>query len=433
MRVAVAVSGGRDSTALLHCTLRAARDRGIEVLALHVNHGLLPEAPQWEARLRRQVSRWAGAGLPIQLEVVRLEGSPGRGDSVEAWARERRYAALAKMARDADCGVILLAHHRDDQAETVVLHAMRGGGPTGLAAMSRDLRRAGLSWQRPWIDQPASAIDAYARRWRLSYVSDPSNHDARYARGRLRRDVMPALRRSFPEADAALAAVARHGQRIRQCLAALAHIDLAGATIDGDLDLRRWALLERARRANALRHWLAGQRPGLAIPETLLERLLDEAPGAASARWPWGAAWLQCHRARLSVVDSGLAQTPAIPATVDLSAPGRHRVDGWKGCMQVSRSETGLPPERLRAAQCCARRGGEQFRLRPGGMDRSLKKQYQAAGVPPGQRSGPLVYDGDSLLYAPGLGIDARAGCRSRTGRAELLTLQWMPGVDADG
>ncbi len=433
MRVAVAVSGGRDSTALLHCTLRAARDQGVGVLALHVNHGLLPEAPQWEAHLRRQACRWAGAGLPIQLEVTRLEGAPGRGESVEAWARQRRYAALAKMARAAGCGVILLAHHRDDQAETVVLQALRGGGPTGLAAMSRELQREGLSWQRPWIDHPASAIAAYARRWRLSYVNDPSNHDPRYARGRLRRDVMPALRQSFPEADGALAAVARHGQDIRQCLAALARIDLAGATLDGDLDLRRWAALDRARRANALRHWLAGQRPGQAIPESLLERVVGEAPGASAARWPWGDAWLQCHRGRLSVVASVPAQAPATRTMVDLSAPGRHRVEGWKGFLHVTLSETGLPPELLRAAQCCARRGGEQFRLRPRGTDRSLKKQYQAAGVPPWLRSGPLVYAGDSLLYAPGLGIDARARRRSTKGRAELLTLQWMPGIDADG
>lgn len=433
MRVAVAVSGGRDSTALLHCTLRAARDQGIDVIALHVNHGLLPEALQWEARLRRQVSRWARAGLPVRLEVVRLEGVPGRGDSVEAWARERRYAALAKMARAAGCGVILLAHHRDDQAETVVLQAMRGGGPTGLAAMARELQREGLSWQRPWIDHPARFIAAYARRWRLSYVSDPSNHDPRYARARLRRDVLPALRRSFPEADVGLAAVARHGQDIRQCLAALARLDLAGATLDGDLDLRRWAALDRARRANALRHWLAGQRPGQAIPESLLERLMNQVPGASAARWPWGGAWLRSHRGRLTVVACDPAQAPATRTTVDLSVPGRHRVEGWKGLLDVTLSETGVPPERLRSAQCCARRGGEHFRRRPRGPDRSLKKQYQAAGVPPWQRSGPLVYDGESLLYAPGLGIDARACRRSATGRADLLMLQWMPGIEIEG
>jgi tRNA(Ile)-lysidine synthase len=420
LRVAVAVSGGRDSTALLHCTLRAARDQGIEVL--------LAEASHWEQHVRRQVSRWARSGLPVRLQVARLTGSPRRGDSVEAWARQGRYAALAQMAHDAACGVILLAHHRDDQAETVLLQAFRGGGPTGLAAMSRELKRDGLSWQRPWIDQPASAIAGYARRWRLSYVTDPSNHDTRYARGRLRRDVMPALRRSFPETDGALATVARHGQDIRQCLAALAHIDLAGATVDGDLDLNRWSMLDRPRRVNALRHWLSASRPGRAVPESLLNRVAGEALGATPGRWAWSDAWLHSHRGRLAIVESSVAQpSPLTRSTVDLSTPGRHRIEGWSGCLCVAPAEAGLPPERLRAAQCRARRGGEQFRLHRSGSDRSLKKQYQAAGVPPWQRSGPLVYDRETLLYAPGLGIDARACRSSSTGRADMLSLQWVP------
>ena len=120
-RVAVAASGGRDSTALLHCTVRQARDEGIEVLALHVHHGLMPQADDWLRQVRSQALRW-GATFACR----RLTGKPARGQSVEAWARIERYRALAEMATDAQCDLVLLAHHRRDQAETWLLQALRG-------------------------------------------------------------------------------------------------------------------------------------------------------------------------------------------------------------------------------------------------------------------------------------------------------------------
>ncbi len=161
-RVAVAVSGGRDSTALLHATLRAARPLGIDVVGLHVNHGLQPEADRWAARVRAQCRRW-GAGF----ELARLTGAPAPAESVEAWARRERYAALARMALVRGCGIVLLAHHRRDQAETVLLQLLRGGGARGLAAMPAQAIRDGIVWLRPWRAQSRTAIEAYVRRHRL--------------------------------------------------------------------------------------------------------------------------------------------------------------------------------------------------------------------------------------------------------------------------
>ena len=132
--VAVAVSGGRDSTALLHATARAAVGTGVEVLALHVHHGLQAEADDWLRHVRAQCRRWAGAGLPLRLDWRRLAGQPAPGDSIEAWARRGRYAALAEMAQAGGAGLVLLAHHRRDQSETVLLQALRGGA----------------SWSWPW-------------------------------------------------------------------------------------------------------------------------------------------------------------------------------------------------------------------------------------------------------------------------------------------
>ncbi len=294
-RVAVATSGGRDSTALLHCTLAQARPLGVEVWALHVHHGLMAEADAWQAQVRRQALRWGA-----HFATERLSGAPARGDSVEAWARQGRYAALARLAQAAGCGLVLLAQHRRDQAETFLLQALRGAGSAGLSAMPREAGRDGIRWLRPWLDQPREAIEAYVRRHRLRVVDDPSNHDPRFARGRLREVVWPALQTAFPQADTVLAMAARHAQQA-QALAEEVAADDARHVLHGEqLRLAPWQALTPARRANVLRAWLQ-QRLGQGAPQTLVERLLAEAPGVGPARWPAPGATVVRHRGVLSV------------------------------------------------------------------------------------------------------------------------------------
>jgi tRNA(Ile)-lysidine synthase len=301
--VAVATSGGRDSTALLHATCRAARALGLRVVALHVHHGLQPQADDWVRHLRRQVSRWHASGLPVVLRVQRLAGQPAPGESTEAWARRHRYAALAAMARDAGAGLVLLAHHQADQAETVLLQALRLGSPAGLSAMPPVVQREGLVWARPWLGQPSEAVAAYVQRHRLCHVQDLSNHDERLARNRLRRQVLPALEAAFPGAQRQLAALARRQQEAAACLAELADADLQACRGEGGtLRLDAWAALSEARRAQALRRWLQAWLPK-GVPETLVHRLCAELPASrGGARWPAGDGWLQRHRRLLRAV-----------------------------------------------------------------------------------------------------------------------------------
>ncbi|HET6599350.1 MAG TPA: tRNA lysidine(34) synthetase TilS, partial [Burkholderiaceae bacterium] len=146
--VAVAYSGGRDSTALLHATLAAAAPLSVHVVALHVHHGLSPNADAWLAHCDAQCARWARRGHPLTFAAQRLATQPARGESVEAWARSARYAALAEMALAHGATLVLLAQHRRDQAETFLLQALRGAGVAGLAGMPRGVERAGIVWQR---------------------------------------------------------------------------------------------------------------------------------------------------------------------------------------------------------------------------------------------------------------------------------------------
>jgi len=300
-RLGVAVSGGRDSLALLHAATRAAASaEGIEVWALHVHHGLIPQADEWWSALQRQCRRWARRGLPVRFAGERLQGSPAAGQSVEAWARVGRYDALTRMAHERHIGLVLLAQHRCDQAETVLLQALRSGGPAGLSAMPRTIRRDGIEWVRPWLDKPRSAIEAYVRRHRLRYVDDPSNEDVRLARNRLRHQVWTVLADAFPHAEVALAGTARRMQEAAACNAELATLDIAACVDDaGAVDLLAWGRLSSARRANLLRHWSARWSPA-GMPETLIARLVDEAVGARNgSRWPLPGGQIDRVKGRL--------------------------------------------------------------------------------------------------------------------------------------
>lgn len=286
--VAVAASGGRDSTAMLHACARAARDSGLHVVALHVHHGLMPQADAWVRQVSRQCSRWARAGLPVSVRVHRLQGSPAPGESVEAWARRGRYDALARMAAEAGADCVLLAHHRTDQAETVLLQALRSAGGAGMGGMGPVRQHAGVRFLRPWLDQPRAAIEAYVRRHRLRYVEDASNVDPRFARSRLRTRVWPALLSAFPHAEAALAGAARRLHEEQACARDLARIDWQAceAAGSGGIDLHGWRSLASHRKGNVLRLWLA-RHLVTGVPDSLVERLVAELPRArGGSRWP---------------------------------------------------------------------------------------------------------------------------------------------------
>lgn len=434
-RVTVAVSGGRDSTALLHCTARAAAALGVEVVALHVHHGLMPAADAWLAQVQAQCRRWG-----VVFCSRRLQTRPPRGASVEAWARAERYRALADMAREAGCSIVLLAHHRRDQAETWLLQALRGGGPAGLSAMPQEAVREGLTWARPWLAQPRESIEAYVRRHRLKHAHDDSNADPRYARNRLRGQVWPALVQAFPDAEVSLARAATRAQESAALALETAALDLPVLRQGLALQVPPWLALPPARRRNALRAWLAEalQAP---VPESLVERLSAELPQRRLGRWPAPPAELRLYRGALTVAVPGAeverdartrnaAGAAHRPLVVDLHCPGEYRFPPWAGHLVVrAATDGGAPAAMLRQVAVRARQGGESFRRAPGATARSLKKQYQACSVPMWHRSGPLLFTAtDELLFVPGLGLDGAQAAKPGQPR---LSLTWVPDAPA--
>jgi tRNA(Ile)-lysidine synthase len=420
--VAVAVSGGRDSMALLHCLATAAQPHGVEVWALHVHHGLHARADEWAAFVERTCKRWASKGLPLHFAMQRLQGQPARGQSVEAWARAGRYAALASMALGAGIEVVALAHHRADQAETFLLQALRGAGAAGLASMPASALRKGITWTRPWLEQPREAIEAYVRTHRIRYVDDASNADPRFARNRLRLEVMPALRAAFPDAEAALADAALRAARAKALIDEVAQAD-AAAVCDADaLVLDHWRQLSEVRRRECLRAWLA-PRCEHGVTEALLDRLQRELPGAKPARWPFDGGELRRYRGHVTVTALSTNVTPLLPCAAFVYHLGAHDVPGQGASLRVAKAKTGgMPLALLQNAQWRAREATQQFQRAPKTPPRSLKKQFQAAGVPAWSRDAPMLVSADGrLLFVPGLGTDARALAEPGQPRVSLL------------
>ena len=435
--IAVAYSAGRDSTALLHATAVAALEHpGLRVVALHVHHGLSPQADQWLAHAQAQCEAWASQGLPVGLAWRRLSLDQNPGDSVEALARDGRYQALTEMALEAGADTVLLAHHRRDQAETFLLQALRGAGIAGLSAMPSSADRHGIRWERPWLAHPRRAIEAYVAHHGLAHVEDDSNADPRFARNRVRLTVWPPLASAFEQAEVSLAQSASRAADALACLQDWLAQSLVGLLVPGQTDaVSATALLALPlpHQRELLRHWFTTQTHRH-LPASSVARLTQELPSLVdtgrSIQWRAGAFDVCLYRGALICRPAALSRhsaTDEAPATVRLSieGPGRHALPAWGGELVVSVVESGgVALSRLAQIDIRARAGGEDFQLGPNRPSRALRKQFQAQAVPEWERSGPLVFAQDQLVFARGLGMDARVLAESGEPQVALI---WVP------
>ena len=407
--VCIALSGGLDSSVLLALAAASPALRGNGLRALHVHHGLHPEADAWREHCRRSCD---ALGLPLQVIEVAVEPA---GDGPEAAARRARHAAFAKALRHGE--VLALAHHRDDQAETFLLRALRASGVDGLAAM-RPWRALGTGWLwRPLLDLPRARLLAYAQSRGLAWIDDPSNADLHLDRNFLRHRVLPLLRERWPQADAAFAGSAR--------LAADASALLDGgdeaalATVRGtspqSLSVQGLHTLPPARRARVLRRWIAAQ--GLPpLPARGVARieadLLGDAAGDGQARFAWSDALVRRWRDELHAMRPGPSLPAGYRATWDGLAPLRlptgESLMLVPGEDQPIASTTGAASDMPSAAASPpwtvhARAGGERMVLPGRAHSHLLKHVLQDANVPPWLRARlPLLSATDGRVLAAG-------------------------------
>jgi tRNA(Ile)-lysidine synthase len=358
-RCAVALSGGVDSVVLLHLL----KDRGVK--AIHVHHGLSPNADAWAQFCRKLCRQWK---VPLTVRRVRVAKA---GEGPEAAARVARHAAFKKSEEEQ----FFLAHHLDDQAETVLMNLLRGAGVAGARGMQPLSRLGDKTLARPLLEVSREEILVYAKMHRLAWIEDESNAQGRFTRNFVRRRLGPLIASRFPAWKKSIARAARHFSK-----------EEIGAE-----ELLRTYLREK----------------GLKSPS---EAKLVEMLKQLTSR---GARTLVEHDGkRLRVYRGRLCVEPAAPqaAFAPLRWQGERRlaIPALGGELRFRRARGQGIDASLTSLQVRLRSGGERLQPDPRRPRRTLKNLFQEAGVPPWRRDRlPLLFSGETLVWAPGLGVDA--------------------------
>ncbi len=402
-RLCVGLSGGRDSVVLLHA-LSAMVSSGalpVTLTAVHVHHGLSPNADAWAAYCAGFAQHCA-----VPLLIVRVAVPRDSGEGPEAAARRMRHGVFSECAAD----WLALAHHRDDQAETVLLNLLRGAGIAGAAGMLAERPQPrGPNLVRPLLEVPRAALEHYAAEHALRWIDDESNEDVHLRRNYLRRDVLPRLEEKFAGAAKSLARAASHFAEASMLLDELAAIDQAAlAAPSGRIVLTGFKQLSAARAGNLLRfawtsagfrapdtRWIAEALRQLAATTALSETCLATVDGE-----------LHVYRGELHLI--GLAPPPPdspVPWSGEDALPwagGRIRFVPVTGA-GVRRSLLATDAVTLRARQ-----GGERLQIHAGRHHRSLRNLLQESGIPPWRRERlPFLWCDGRLAWVGGLGIAA--------------------------
>jgi len=422
-RYVVAFSGGLDSTVLLHALASSRAQHGKPLLAVYVDHGLQPDSGRWGDQCKR-----FAADLDVPFESLSVAVDLDSGLGPEAAAREARYAVLQNRLGDGDW--LLSAHHRDDQAETVLLHLMRGSGTSGLAGIAPARRFANGWLVRPLLDTPRADLERYAETHALETIADPSNLEQQFDRNYLRHEILPRFAARWPDAAGRIRRSAELAREATKLLADLAELDRQQCADRADrLSLAGLRELSPERQRNLLRYLIL--ELGLPAPGAVhLEQIVGELiPARNDAQplvaWPGARARRYRDRVYLLPADDSEEELPAVQQVVgkEIVLPGNLGAlvlhsDAAQG-LAAAVIEQGL--------ELRFRVGGEEFVPEGQLHTRKLKKLLQEAGIVPWWRERmPLLYSGGRLVAVADIWISADAA--SRPG----VAIEWRnrPAID---
>lgn len=428
-RWVVAYSGGIDSSVLLHA-LCQHRIPSIEIIALHINHGLSRSANDWERHCRDFCEQLEVDCFVDHVSIV------GRAN-LECRAREARYQSIKKFVREGDA--VLMAHHALDQTETFLLNALRGSGIEGLSAIPPTSNLGKARLYRPLLECPKSSIDDYQGANQLHCVEDESNADTRFNRNYLRHTLLPVLRSRWPQFEKSFVRSARHCQQAKKNLATLGAMDSADPRGAGEtsidvpaekpsvvagarhyinnepwlcsierqnenegkrstLSLEKVTALPIERQINTLRQWFIREHiqcPSNSVMQCIIRNIIA-AKEDAMPTLSWGNTELRRYQSLLYL----LPKTPYKPLTPQRwkDFPHVHCIAEWGQYLAVSH-----PPPLLFTKPIMIRRreGGESIVYR--GHTRSLKNLMQTWKIPPWERDKiPLLFLGEALIAVVG-------------------------------
>lgn len=399
----VGFSGGLDSTVLLH-VLASYPSLKSRIKAVHINHSISPNASAWQTHCEQFC-------LSYDIESIVQSVQFDCSANIEDRARQARYAVFKSLIGSDDA--LLLAHHQDDQAETVLLQLVRGAGVDGLAAMSESCFFAEGALIRPFLSHSRKHLEHYASEHQLTWVEDESNQDINYSRNFLRQKVMPLLVEKWPGVVGNLAQAALHCQQAKANLEELACLDLAGdlpnascnTMIFGQtLPIDSLISLSFDRLANVLRLWLKKNQTKPPSTKTF-RRLYEEVILARYDAMPcvsWGDVQVRRYQKTLFLEKNNVIGRPN---DIEWHAfPNPLGIPVLSIGLSAIKSSSGLKVSPGARVQVRFRQGGETMIWR--GQTKELKKLMQDWKIAPWLRDRwPLIYIDDQLAAVVGLAI----------------------------
>ncbi|MCF6355434.1 MAG: tRNA lysidine(34) synthetase TilS [Candidatus Polarisedimenticolaceae bacterium] len=401
-RYLIALSGGCDSVVLLHAMAAIRDELPAGLVAVHINHGLQPDAPAWAAHCT-QISQQLG----IELIQIALDLQIAKGESLEAAARDARYRAIKAHVAAGD--MLLTAQHQDDQAETLLLQLLRGSGPSGLAAMPRCASFGAALHARPLLAFTRKQLQQHAVEQGLLWMEDQSNQDLRFDRNFLRQEIMPLLAQRWPALSQTLSRSAQHCAEAQQLIDSMAIDDLEKVEqSEGRLSVQGLVALPAPQCRAVLRAWI--QREGFQLPDTRhLDRIQKEMLQAAPDRNPlvsWAGCELRRYREQLYLMSPLAQHDPGLVLSWDGETP--LQLPANLGLLTTGEGDQGIDPATWQNGniEIRFRQGGERCQLAGRNHSHSLKKLLQERGVPPWERGRiPLVFIDNQLAAIAGLWV----------------------------
>jgi len=396
-RIAVALSGGLDSVVLLDTVCKTqTKNSPAEIFVFHIHHGLQKQADEWLVFCEKLAKKYKAH---FDFRLLHLTGV--EQGNIEARARAGRYEALTDLCIEYGIDDLILAHHQNDQAETVLLQLLRGAGVAGAAGMpsKRELhiKEGKITLWRPLLNQSRKDLEAYAKEHRLKWIEDPSNLDPRYRRNAIRKTIIPALEKIQPEAIANLARSAGLLGEAQTLLDRLAIQDGRAILLKDEIQVKKLQVLAKKdlpAANNVLRYWLKVN--GLAMPSqerlTSWWRDLESVKAGAQLEWAHDEKTIRLWR--------GILQIEKIKAGewVFKTISSTSKTPGLPSQLVKKAQKEGLITQKERA-------GSEKIQIKANTPRKILKNLFQEGDIPPWQRQAPLLYINGDLVAVAGLGL----------------------------
>jgi tRNA(Ile)-lysidine synthase len=400
-KIWIACSGGMDSSVLLHLIFSNKEKIGQSLEVVYVDHGLQDESAEWGNFCRTQCNDY-----DLTFTQLNINETVPKGESVEAWAREKRYALIAQIMNKGD--LLFTAHHQDDQVETFFLQALRGAGPRGLSSMPLFKDIANAIHVRPLLNYCRNELLSYASENKLSWREDLSNADTKFDRNYLRNDIIPVFEQRWPAYRETISRLVNHQQDCASLMNEVGLEDLKLVSHENKLRLDTLRNLSATRQKNIIFTWL--QELQLETPGSKhINQIFSDLINSTSDNAPcvnWKDVEIRKYRALLYASNKMNKDVDSIAYDWDLASPLKIMDETLSAKAEIG---IGLSKEKIRNSKISIqyRHGGEKIKPNNNAHSKTVKQIFQERGVIPWVRDRfPLVYINDTLAVIPGLCVD---------------------------